>query len=242
MGSGLDSWEDDEGLPDAAFTEGELASGVQHIMRTGNPNATFSGRKPVFWTQAHDDCGGRGGSVGVDSVQFSRNGATLRFETFAQARMWAQANPGGVITRASDGHGFEAKQVQQELGGNPTQSNFDTYLKRTKEIKALAPHLHDVLSKSASNSRRLSMHPFDLGTWQSELSRLSTDQLKHLRMLIATHLEDSRKRLRFVYAEMRRFPSMKAGHYGEELSERLNKIMEKALNDILTRLTEGSDF
>jgi hypothetical protein len=34
--------DDDGGLPDAAFTELELAAGVQHIMRTGDPNATRS--------------------------------------------------------------------------------------------------------------------------------------------------------------------------------------------------------
>jgi len=40
-------WDDDEndsGLPDAAFTELELAAGVQHIARTGDPDATSSGR------------------------------------------------------------------------------------------------------------------------------------------------------------------------------------------------------
>ena len=45
MGSGQFGWDDDDdGLPDAAFTEDELDAGVQHIMRTGNPNATSSGR------------------------------------------------------------------------------------------------------------------------------------------------------------------------------------------------------
>lgn len=44
----MNSWgDDDDGLPDAAFTEDELAAGVQHIMRTGNPNATSSGRRPM---------------------------------------------------------------------------------------------------------------------------------------------------------------------------------------------------
>lgn len=52
MGSGQFGWDDDDdGLPDAAFTEDELDAGVQHIMRTGNPNATSSGRsKSLFWT------------------------------------------------------------------------------------------------------------------------------------------------------------------------------------------------
>jgi hypothetical protein len=105
----------------------------------------------------------------------------------------------------------------------------------------MAPHLHDVLTKSASNSKRLCLRPFHLGTWQAELNRLSADQLKRLQLLVTVHLEDSRKNLRLLYAEMRRFPSMKAGHYGEELSERLNEIMEGALADIDTHLTNARE-
>ena len=36
--------EDDDGLPDDDFIALELALGVQHIFRTGNPDATHSGR------------------------------------------------------------------------------------------------------------------------------------------------------------------------------------------------------
>lgn len=59
MGSYLLGWnddeDDDEGLPDAAFTEDELAAGVQHIMRTGDPNATSSGRTPLSWLVDDED-------------------------------------------------------------------------------------------------------------------------------------------------------------------------------------------
>lgn len=242
MSSGLDSWDDDDdGLPDAAFTEDELAAGVQHIVRTGDPNAASSGRGPVSRSQEPVDDGDGNGECAedADDALCSRSAATLRFETYAHARTWAQTNPGGVITRASDGHGFEAKPPRHEHSVNPVQREVDSYLNRSTEIKAMAPHLHNVLSKSASNSHRLFMRPFYRNTWQLELSRLSISQLERLRLLVAVHLEDSRKSLRVLYAEMRRFPSMKAGHYGEALSERINEIMEGALADIDTRLTEG---
>jgi hypothetical protein len=241
MRSGLlDSWEDDDddGLPDAAFTEDELAAGVQHVMRTGNPNATSSGRRPASCSLGPvDDVGGEFAEDAED-VLSSCSKAPLRFETYAQARAWAQANPGRVFTRASDDHGFVAKPALHDQSANPAQHEIDSYRKRSTEIRAMAPHLHDVLSKSASNHRRLVMRPFYRTTWQTELSRLSTAQLKRLRLLVSVHLEDGRKHLHLLYAEMRRFPSMKAGHYGEALSAQLNEILEGALADIDRHLIE----
>lgn len=244
MGLRLDtSDDDDDGFPDAAFTEDELAAGVQHIMRTGNPNATSSSRRPVSSSlEPVDDANGAGECVeDAKDVVSSRGAATLRFETYAHARAWAQANPGRVITRASDGHGFQTKPARHEHSVNPVQREIDSYLNRSTEIMAMAPHLHDVLSKSAFNSRSILMRPFYRSTWQAELSRLTTGQLKRLRLLLAVHLEDSRKRLRLRYAEMRRFPSIKPGHYGEALSERVNEVKEAALADIDRRLTESHD-
>lgn len=241
MGSGLNSWDDDDdGLPDAAFTEDELAAGVQHIMRTGNPDADC---RPVSSSLGAIDNGDGDGESADDAedAPISHSTVALRFETYAQARAWAQSNPGRVITRTSNGHGFETKPARQVDGVNPVPREIDSYSNRATEIKAMAPHLHDVLSKSASNSDRLFMRPFHQSTWHVELSRLSTDQLKRLRLLVAVHLEASCKRLRLLYSEMRRFPSMKAGHYGEELSERLNEIMERALADIDTRLAGSRD-
>lgn len=242
MGSELNDWdEDDDGLPDAAFTEDELAAGVQHIMRTGDPDATSSGRRPMSWSlEPVGDGDGEGDCAeDADDVPFSSTVATLRFETFAQALAWAQLNPGRVIARGSDGHGFEAKPVRHERSVNLVQRGIDAYLNRSTEIKAMAPHLHDVLSKSASNSSRLFMRPFYRSTWQAELNRLNANQLKRLRLLVAVHLEDNRKDLRQLYAEMRRFRSMTPGEYGEALSEKINEIMEGALADIDMRLAEG---
>lgn len=244
MGSGLSSWDDDDdGLPDAAFTEDELAAGVQHIVRTGDPNATSSGRRPVSRSlESVDDVeGDRDCAEDTDDLLSLRRAATLRFENYALARAWAQANPGRVIARASDGPDFEAKPVPHEQRVNHTQRKIDSYLYRHTEIKALAPHLNDVLSNSASNGNRILMRPFYRSTWQAELSRLSTGQLKRLRLLLAIHLEGSRERLRQVYADMRRFRTMKAGDYGETLSERVNEIKEGAIADIDALLAEGRD-
>lgn len=243
MSSGLVGWDDDDGLPDAAFTEDELAAGVQHIVRTGNPNATSSDRRPAPWSLEPVDGGDGECAEDADDVLSSCSEAPLRFETYSHARAWAQANPGRAFTRAADGCGFEAKPARHNQSVNLAQSKIDSYLNRSAEIKDMAPHLHDVLSNSASNSHRVFMRPFHRGTWEDELSRLSTTQLRRLRLLVAAHLEDSCKRLRRLYAEMRRVPSMKAGHYGEALSERINKIMEGALEDIDKRLaaSRGGD-
>lgn len=247
MGPETDNWDDndDDGLPDAAFTEDELAAGVQHILRTGDPNATSSGRKPASsrhepidneTRNAAHECAEDAGDAMMSPIT-----AALCFSTFAEARAWAQANSGAVIVRASDGHGFGVKSDPRKRSVNSAQREIDSYLKRSAEIKALVPHLYDVLSKSASNSYRVVMRPFYRGTWQAELQRLNTGQLERLRILVAVRLEDSRNRLRQLYAEMRRFPSMKAGHYGEALSERLHEVMEGALIDIDARLTKGRD-
>lgn len=176
----------------------------------------------------------------------SRAAAPLRFETFAQARAWSQAKPGKVFTRAADGRGFEYKHllpvpaVVHAQDVNSIEQGINNYLQRSSEIKALAPHLEDVLSNSASNSYRVRMRPFDRRIWEDELSRLNTAQLSRLRLLVAVELEADRKELRRLNAEKRRFPSMKAGHYGEELTELVNEVMEKALKDIDKRLPSRS--
>jgi hypothetical protein len=243
-----DDDDDDEGLPDAAFTEDELAAGVQHIMRTGDPNATSSGRRPIHWDEPAYDMEDDQRTQDAHDVLSSRAAAPLRFETFAQARAWSQANPGKVFTRAADGRGFESKHllpappVFRAQGVNSVQQGIEDYLQRSREIKTLAPLLHDVLSHSASNSYSVRMRPFDRRIWEDELSRLNTAQLSRLRLLVAVHLKNARERLRQLYAEMRRFPrSMKAGDYGEELTELLNEFMEKALKDIDKRLPASDD-
>lgn len=238
----MNSWDDDDddGLPDAAFTEDELAAGVQHIMRTGNPDATSSGRKPIPWDEPAWDMDDQR-NQDVDDVLSSRASAPLRFETFAQARAWSQANPGKVFTRAADGHGFEFKPVLPAQRANSSQQELKNYSQRSSEIKALAPQLQDVLSKSSSNAHHITMRPFDRCIWEDELSRLNTAQLSRLRLLVAVHLAESREFLRQIDAAMRRFPrSMKAGDYGEDLKKLLHEFMEKALKDIDQRLPKST--
>lgn len=236
MVSGFHSLDDgqNDGLPDEAFTESELAAGVQHIFRTGNPNAISPSGSPLPSSLEPTEYD--------DGALLSHSPPTLRFETYSKAKAWAQANPGGVITRASDGHGFETKSARQEHGFNSARCEVESYSDRSIEIKAMVPHLHDVLSNSGSNSRRMFMRPFCRSTWQLELSRLSTVQLKRLQLLVTIQLEHSRRRLRLIDAEMRRFPSMVVGDYGEAASEQLNDIKEKALADIDARLSEGRDI
>jgi len=238
----MNSW-DDDGLPNAAFTEDELAAGVQHIMRTGDPDATSSGRRPIPWNEPDDDMDDDHRTQNPPDVLSSR-AAPLRFETFAQARAWSQANPGKVFTRAADGRGFEPKDVlpvppvvrPQVISSS--QRDRDLYGQRISEIKALVPHLEDVLSNSASKGSRVLIRPFDRHIWKDELSRLSAAQRSRLRVLVAVHLEDGRADLRYFDAEMRRSPGgikrglTRAGHYGDFLTEHLNEFMEEALKDI----------
>lgn len=106
----------------------------------------------------------------------------------------------------------------------------------------MAPHLHDVLSHSGSNRYRVVLRPLYQLVLDDELSRLNTAQLCRLRPLVAVQLKKDREYLRQLYAEMRRFPrSMKAGYYGENLTELVNEVMEKALKDIDERLPARSN-
>lgn len=226
MDSGMDSWNDegDDGLPDAAFTEDELAAGVQHIMRTGNPNATSSySPKPPAWVHEPSDV--------EDDESVERPDEPTRFESFAQALAWAQANPGRSFTRAVDGRGFEAKPVHSSLGTTETR-----HLRRS-EMKDLAPHLHEVLSNAGANGYGVVMRPFCRNTWERELGRLNITELKRLRVLIAPDLEESRAFLRQVYAVKRRFPRWgRDDIYMQVLFERLNKIRQGALADVDNRV------
>jgi hypothetical protein len=201
--------EDDEGLPDAAFTETELAAGVQHIMRTGDPSATSSNRR----ISANRD----GDPFIADSYEIQ----PLRFETFAQARAWAQANPGGTFKRTGDGQAFEVKSIPVR-NTSTNDSSVSTFFERTAEIREMVPHLENVLSQSAGNHRGVRMQPFDPQTWAAEFSQLSITQRERLRLVLSTHLSKSRADLTVLVSTISHTRGMKAGHYGEELSERLH--------------------
>lgn len=238
MDSGLLRWdeEDDDGLPDEAFTEDELAAGVQHIVRTGNPNATSSGRRTMSWLENYVD---NDESQEADVMPSSASGASRHFDTFAQARAWAQANPGRTFTRASDGQGFETRPTPQGSNVSTKPSSVSSYMDRAAEIESMAPHLHNVLTKSAGNYRGVSMRPFYRSTWEVEMTRLNSAQLRRLRLVLAVHLEEGRKDLFALNEEIKRNRRMKAGHYGEELSERIHEVIEGALKDINRCLVEN---
>jgi hypothetical protein len=236
MSSSVGTWDDDDdnGLPDAAFTEDELAAGVQHIMRTGDPDAISSGHRraspalePVDDGDKDDKC-----AEDADDVLFSRSAATMRFGTYSQALACPHPSPGRVITRASDGLGFESKPARHEQSVDPLQRRLDSFRNRSAEIRAMAPHLDGVLCLA---------RPFYRSTWHAELSRLRTGQLKRLRLLVAAYLQENREELRLLYDEMQRSRSMRAGDYGEADMEQDSEIMEEALADIETRLSKGCD-
>lgn len=111
---------DDGGLPDAAFTELELAAGVQHVVRTGDPNATSSGRRRNSRTP--DNSGNECVHDGVsDDLMHVGDQTTRRFDTFEQAQTWARARPGRTFTRASTGVGFEANTTGEKLTNDGMQ-------------------------------------------------------------------------------------------------------------------------
>jgi len=82
-------FDDDDGLPDAAFTEDELAAGVQHLARG-------------HWRD--------------DSSDEHKIIESEYFETYKDAMSWAKNHPGKVITRAPDGQRFMLKKNSKENG------------------------------------------------------------------------------------------------------------------------------
>lgn len=222
MNSGVENLdEDDDGLPDAAFTEDELAAGVQHIVRTGDPNALSRRGSSTHMHEPWD---------AADDEFTDRPESPTRFDTFAEAVAWGTVNPGRTFTRAANGRGFEAKPHR------PARSPIDVRHARRTEIKALVPHLHEVLSMSASGRYGVVMRPLYRGTWNAELDGLTLVQLRRLRLLLSIDLEDNQKYLRQLYAEMRRLPSMRRGDYGQDLFEELQKVVKSAITDIEKRI------
>lgn len=110
--------ESDGGLPNAAFTELELAAGVHHIARTGDPDASSCGRGR--YGRSHDcvedelESGGEAsGQAGAGEPEL------LHFATFEDARIWAQQSPGRAFSRGPDGSGFHAKSAEPNIPAHP---------------------------------------------------------------------------------------------------------------------------
>ena len=214
-------WDDDDGMPDAAFTEDELKAGVQHIMRSGRADACSS-QVPQRFQPAP-------AQVGRD---------VLRFETYEQAQVWAKANPGRAFTRAADGHGFEAKvrpiasampachpTPEARLRPSSLQQELDRHVRSMRELCVLSPHVHNVLTKSGERSRWL----FSQATFIAELESLDRQERARLRMLLHEELQDWKKHLRDVENAIKHDRRMKPGNYGEEGSRWLIKLQERAL-------------
>lgn len=109
--------DEDDGLPDEAFTETELAAGVQHIVRSGNRDALARWRTVPSHPSA-------------TSPALSP-GKAPRFDTFAQARSWARANPGVSFASDIDGQGFVATtppvHCSEQAGANRNRTARRTY-------------------------------------------------------------------------------------------------------------------
>lgn len=228
---------DDDGLPDAAFTEAELAAGVQHIMRTGDLNATSSDRRVSRGRSGYADIAD---TWDVQPLPSADSSVSLRFETFAQAQAWAQANPGRAFKRAADGQGFEVKSMPARYTSTDP-FGIPTYLERLVEIRQMVPHLSDVLNKSASNHRAVRMEPFYQQTWETELNQLTTAQLERLRLLISAEIDEDAAKLSQLTEAVKHNRNMKAGQYGEGLIWRLQEVREGALADIDRLLTGTSE-
>lgn len=251
MESISDSWGDeedeDDGLPDEAFTEDELAAGVQHIVRTGDPDATTSGRRrsaPVYDEEFRT----------LDAVdeQAPHIVKTLRFETLDQAREWAKANPGEMFTRTSDGRGFEARltlQTKNETNFNkifPKSGGIDFFRRqkpdehrrRMMQIMGYAKPLYYVINYSGGNCNIVTMRRFDVNAWQACMNNLDAGKLKYVHFLVTEHLNHWRKTLQQLDPDPRSLSRVKSGisSGGEELIKATNKVAEWALIDIENRL------
>lgn len=79
--------DEDDDLPDGAFTEDELAAGIQYLARGTD----------------------RGYLDDDDSEDFRPTREPSYFRTFHEAVAWAKNNPGKTIIRAPDGKGFIKK-------------------------------------------------------------------------------------------------------------------------------------
>jgi hypothetical protein len=114
--------ENDGGLPDAAFTELELAAGVQHIVRTGDPDATSSGcgRYGREHGYVEDESGRENAAAGQDGAD---DPELSHFTTFEDARIWAQQSPSRVFSRSPNGSGFDAKPNAPVLAAHPAGPN-----------------------------------------------------------------------------------------------------------------------
>ena len=217
-------WDEDDGLPDAAFTKNELEAGVQHIMRSGRDGGRESQPQQMLPTL---------------TAQLNDN--VLHFATYPEAQTWAKTNPGSTFTRAVDGNGYEAKvrsptstmsaKRSSAIQSQPydPQHEIDDSIRLMRELRKLSPHMHDIWNKSGCNSPR-SVRPFLHMTFTAEIERLGPEERVRLRQLLCEKLQSTKKFLHKIEYAISRDRRMKPGNYCEDVNSRLIELQEQALN------------
>ncbi|WP_418319954.1 hypothetical protein [Piscinibacter sakaiensis] len=223
-----DDEDDDDGLPDDAFTETELKAGVQHLMRS-------KPRHPSQSPHANDD---RQLSTGSDQTL-----PQMRFTTFPEAVAWSQSHPGHAFTRSPDGQGFvlckpaPARRRSRALRDAASSVwNFDSDWVGVfggkerdywRELLAISPYLHSALRD---------------GNWVSpskfapDIAKLTRGQTFFLASMLSAHLDNELLCLELIYEQGERGMRLK----GTELAEHEPTIenLERVISMINAFLAE----
>lgn len=200
----------DDGLPDDVFTELELESGVHHIFRTGDPNASSSGRKFGALPSRAGADGGPASSGETMDIPCPGDNAPLCFDTFDQASAWAKESAGRVFARASDGNRFEEKvakalptssrSVPPPASSIPAKKwrQTDGQKKQTNELLNLSTHIHGIITDSNPALFRIwdIFDHFDSGYFEEDLKLCKPEQLARLRQILVALTEDMERELR----------------------------------------------
>lgn len=83
-----------------------------------------------------------------------------------------------------------------------------------EQLRELSPHLHDVLCQSASNGRKLLVKPVSRTRLEDEMSALPPEHVQRLTDFLVMNIQEMHSQLKMLEREMRRYPTMKYGHYG----------------------------
>lgn len=110
-----DDDDDDHGLPDGAFTEDELAAGIQYLAR-----------------------GIDRGYLDDDDLEDSRQTREPSyFKTYQEATAWAKNNPGKAFTKSPDGNGYIVKVSK------PSSTDYNVEVKNSKQYVNIRPLVYE---------------------------------------------------------------------------------------------------
>ncbi|WP_312183475.1 hypothetical protein [Massilia timonae] len=234
--------DDDDGLPDAAFTELERAAGVQHIVRTGNPNAFSSGRRSNVWPsreETYDRLYNSGTRLGLAHAS---DNTPLHFDTFQQARAWAIQRPGRAFTRAASGTGFDEKVAQVPPASSrsvkpPASSPVSAKdhedgerRKRMRELNDLSVHIYTMLtfaSPGGAKTRRVP-YEFDEGLFTWDLQLCNVQDLPRLRAILLIQIGEMQADLSGLLDPENYYQSEKK-YYGSFHTAQHIKMMRQAV-------------